>query len=77
MSYGGSGSGVRAVEQLRQVIIELQMASVPTAVMIPFIWSAFGPDGAMIDGKYVSQIDTLLTDLSWWTHALKNARTNS
>ena len=48
-----------------------------SAIMIPFIWSAFGPDGAMIDGKYVSQIDTLLTDLSWWTHALKNARTNS
>jgi len=76
VSYGALASGARAVEQLRQVAVELQMAPIATAVMIPFIWSAFGEDGKPKDGGYDAQIDGLFTDLAWWTMALKKAREN-
>jgi NAD(P)H-dependent FMN reductase len=73
VSWGGVG-GARGVEQLRAVAIELDMAPVRFAVHIPNPWFI----------KDISEIDTdankqsakaLLDNLTWWTGALKAART--
>ena len=49
VSYGGPAGGSRAIEQLRQVAIELQMHPVREQVTIPYIWSALSDSGELID----------------------------
>lgn len=76
VSYGGVG-GARAVEQLRLVTLELQMAPVRSAVHIgltEFVGMLQqGKDFA--DYPHLEQgAETLLDDLLWWTRALKVAR---
>ena len=76
VGYGGVG-GARAVEQLRLVTIELQMAPLRAAVHIG------GADfiGMLMQGKSFADMPhleptavTMLDELAWWTHALKGAR---
>jgi NAD(P)H-dependent FMN reductase len=76
VGYGAVG-GARAVEQLRLVAAELQLATIRTCVYIQ------GADfmAALKEGKdlkeigYLQQgVKDLLDQLAWWTRALKNAR---
>lgn len=76
VGYGGAG-GVRAIEQLRGVAIELQMAPVKAEVNIamePFV-------GMLMQGKtpddyehLVTARETVFDQLVWWGNALKAAR---
>ena len=76
VGYGGVG-GVRAIEQLRTVAIELHMAPIKAEVNItmePFV-------GVMMHGKTLDDYDHLVTaratlfdELAWWGDALKAAR---
>ncbi|MCL5224312.1 MAG: NAD(P)H-dependent oxidoreductase, partial [Patescibacteria group bacterium] len=45
VSWGGVSGGARAVEQLRQVVVELQMVPIRNAVHIPFVWNLMDDDG--------------------------------
>jgi NAD(P)H-dependent FMN reductase len=45
VSYGAASGGIRAVEQLRQVVGELHMYDVRDQVSIPMIWAAFDEAG--------------------------------
>jgi NAD(P)H-dependent FMN reductase len=76
VGYGGVG-GARAVEQLRLITIELQMAPTRSGVHIG------GADfiGMLMHGKTFADTPhlepiavALLDDLAWWTAALKTAR---
>lgn len=76
VGYGSVG-GARAVEQLRAIAVELQMAPVKSAVHI--LW----PDylAAVQGSKQLSDLDhlnlsatALLDDIAWWASALKSAR---
>jgi NAD(P)H-dependent FMN reductase len=76
VGYGGVG-GARAVEQLRLICIELQMAPTRSGVHIG------GADfiGMLMHGKTFADMPHLeptavamLDELAWWTHALKAAR---
>lgn len=76
VGYGGTG-GVRAVEQLRQIAVELQMAPVRAAVHIglePFV--AVATQGKSLDEyEALARARTaLFNDLAWWGTALKAAR---
>ena len=77
VSYGGVG-GARAVEQLRLNVVELQMVSIRNAVHIPgeqYFPVLFGKMEAK--ELFVLQSDkaeAMITQLLWWTRALKNAR---
>ncbi len=76
VGYGGVG-GARAVEQLRLICIEFQMAPTHTAVHIgmePYL-------GVKQKGKELSDFDFLnksakatLDELAWWTRTLKAGR---
>jgi NAD(P)H-dependent FMN reductase len=76
VGYGGSG-GVRAVEHLRGVSIELQMAPVKQEVNIAreaYLGVLQGK--SLSDFDYLVQARTAMFDnLVWWGRALKNART--
>ena len=76
VGYGAMG-GARAIEQLRQVVVELQMAPVSTAVHLPKapLWAHFtGGDVPALLAESDDDAVTMIADLLWWTRALKVAR---
>lgn len=79
VSYsGGPSAGIRAVEQLRQVVIELQMAPIREEINIPFVWKAFDEKGVLKDQEYYTKkAANLFSQLLWWAKALKATRTNN
>ncbi len=74
ISYGGV-SGARGVEQLRLVLIELQMAPLRDAVYIPDVGRKIEGEVFVGDGNDIQQLNKALDDLLWWGKALRNART--
>jgi NAD(P)H-dependent FMN reductase len=49
VGYGGPGAGIRAVEQLRQVVVELDMVPMRQQVAIGNVYRAFAEDGRLRD----------------------------
>ncbi len=75
VSYGGWSAGTRAVQQLRQVAIELQMAPIRASVAIQFAQRQFDADGILQNPDLLNRAAaTLFDDLSWWARALRQAR---
>ena len=76
VSYG-SAMGARAVQQLRETAIEIQMAPIRSSVHIPVatLWAHF--QGGDVD-KGLTELDrqanAMIDDLTWWATALKTAR---
>lgn len=83
VSYG-SALGSRAVEQLRQVAVELQMTPIRNAIHIPvdIFFAAMmgkGPTGPEMfqpirEGMMGDRVQIFFDDLLWWARALKVAR---
>lgn len=73
VSYGGV-SGARSVEQLRQVVIELQMAPIRNAVHISGVWQAFDEKGQPKDTKLNGFASGFLDQLIGWANALQAMR---
>ncbi len=76
VGYGGPGGGVRAVEQLRQVVVELEMVPLRQQVMIPRVYAAFDEEGNLRDPWHAGDAARVLDELSWWAAALREARTS-
>lgn len=76
VGYGGVG-GARAVEQLRLICIELQLAPTKPAVHIAMEpYRAVTEEGkALSDFDFLNQrAEEMLDDLAWWTQTLKVGR---
>lgn len=76
VGYGGVG-GARAIEQLRLICVELQMAPTRTGVHLggADFFAAFREGKPISDFAYLNPTaDAMLSELAWWTHALKAAR---
>lgn len=74
VSYGANAGGARAVEQLRLVAVELQMAPVREQILIPTIWNAMDGDVVKTD-HILGDLPKMMTDLFWWANVLKKGRT--
>jgi NAD(P)H-dependent FMN reductase len=74
VSYGGGAGGSRAVQQLREVVVELQMAPIRAGIVIPFARRLFDESGAIKDESYDARANAMLDQLLWWARALKAAR---
>src|ERR1700758_4155568 len=76
VSYGGA-MGARSVQQLRENLIEVQLAQIRSSVHIPVatLWAHF--QGGDVD-KGLAELEApakvMIDDLLWWTTALKTAR---
>ncbi|GAB2626677.1 NAD(P)H-dependent oxidoreductase [Prescottella soli] len=70
VAYGGMSGGLRAVEQLRQVVAELHMVSIREAVSFHQARKHFDPD----DGPANDAAQRMLTQLAWWADALRTQR---
>ena len=76
VGYGGGGGG-RAVEQLRLVCVELQMAPTRNAVHIgmePYLGALKGGKELSDFGYLVEAAEATLDELSWWARTLKAGR---
>ena len=74
VSYGGHAAGYRAVEQLRQVAVELQMVPIREQVGIQAPWAAFDEDGELTRPGAAEAVRPMVDDLLWWARALQHAR---
>jgi NAD(P)H-dependent FMN reductase len=73
VAYGNAG-GARAVEQLRLVSIELQMAPIRQAVHIFEHWNLQDEQGKADLSSFQKKADGMIQQLIWWANALKAAR---
>ena len=78
VGYGNAG-GARAIEQLRLVTVELEMAPLRHAVHIlpPVMIAAMQADGPPDPELFASldeRLETCVSDLVWWANALASAR---
>lgn len=76
VGYGSVGAA-RAIEQLRLIAIELQMAPVRSAVHVQggdFLPIMMGQKAIEDIPHLPPLVTTMLDDLSWWADALKSAR---
>ncbi|MFC6009674.1 NADPH-dependent FMN reductase [Nocardia lasii] len=75
VSYGGLSGGLRAVEQLRQVVAELHMVSVRESVSFAQAKRRFDKNGMTNDDAAIDACDRMLNQLAWWGTTLRAART--
>ena len=76
VGYGSVG-GARAIEQLRGIAVEMQLAPTRSAVHIPAtaIYAHFqGQDVTSHLAELDAGATQMIDDLLWWTKALKTAR---
>jgi NAD(P)H-dependent FMN reductase len=81
VGYGGMG-GARAIEQLRQVAIELEMAPLRHAVHIPkdvfmATMKETAPASPALFAPSEPSAKAVVEDLAWWAQALRQARTGT
>lgn len=70
----GPFGGARAVEQLRQVAVELHMVPIREAVYFPAIRNLFDESGHITDSSYRERVKKFLYELAWYAKSLKAAR---
>ena len=79
VSYGAA-MGARAVQQLRESLIEVQAAPIRTSVHIPVptLWAHYqGGDVEAGLAELGAPAGAMIDDLLWWTAALKTARASA
>jgi NAD(P)H-dependent FMN reductase len=75
VSYGGKSAGIRAVQQLQQVVTALQMVPVPTAVNIPFVDTMFDEQSCFVASDQIEQAaSAMLAELETLNGALAPLR---
>lgn len=74
VSYGGLSGGLRAVEQLRQVLVEVHMVPVRESVSFHRVKHAFAADGSTSDGAAIDAAERMLDQLAWWARTVRAGR---
>ena len=75
VSYGGMSGGIRAVEQLRQVFVELHAMTIREQVAFAYARDQFGSAGRPLAAERAERaMSAMLTRLAWWARALRDAR---
>jgi NAD(P)H-dependent FMN reductase len=70
----GAFGGVRAAMQLRSILAELGMSSIPSIFPVPKVQDAFAEDGTPRDPKTRERARKFLDELEWYACALRDAR---
>lgn len=76
VAYGGMG-GARAVEQLKEVAVELHMASVRTAVHIPAFWTLVDEKGNLKTETLEKSAEGMLDQLIAWAQMFQTFRNSN
>ncbi|HJQ85726.1 MAG TPA: NAD(P)H-dependent oxidoreductase [Candidatus Binatia bacterium] len=70
----GPFGGVRAAMQLRMMLAELGMSSIPSIFAVPTVQHAFDEDGAPREPHTHERVQKFLDELEWYACALRDAR---
>ena len=70
----GPFGGVRAAMQLRAMLSELGMPSIPSLLPVPSVQDAFDDEGHPRDDAWQRRAGKFLGELEWYANALKVAR---
>ncbi len=70
----GVAAGVRAVEHLIDVAVEMEMVPLRDTVLLPHVQSAFDEEGNPTDPMAEIAMTITLDDLSWWGALLARGR---
>lgn len=71
----GSVGGTRAVEQLRQVVVELQMVPIREGIHIARPWTMLDENGTLqLPEAFDESASTFMAQLLWWGKLLKSNR---
>ncbi|WP_329118115.1 NADPH-dependent FMN reductase [Streptomyces sp. NBC_01465] len=74
VSYGGISGGLRAVEQLRVVMAELNAMTIRNTVSFHNYGEKFDAEGKVSDPAVDTAAKALIDQLTWWAHALRDAK---
>jgi NAD(P)H-dependent FMN reductase len=75
ISYGGMSGGLRAVEQLRLVVAELDMVGIRETVSIQDPWMNLSEAGEpRFPERLNGALGRQMTALAWWAYSLRAAR---
>ncbi|GIH23275.1 putative reductase [Acrocarpospora phusangensis] len=76
ISYGRESGGRHATAQLRQIFTELHAVAIRDEVALACYWEQFAADGTWPKptSPCNAALKTTLDQLSWWAHALREAR---
>lgn len=70
----GHFGGVRAAMQLRSMLAEMGMSSIPTVLPVPKVEKAFKEKGIPNDEAYHKRAEQFLDEFEWYLKALKKGR---
>ncbi len=71
---GGGFGGVRAAMQLRAMLAEMGMSSIPSIMSVPNVKDSFDDEGNPKDKEYNRRIKKFLDELEWYAKSLKVQR---
>jgi NAD(P)H-dependent FMN reductase len=71
---GGRFGGVRAAMQLRAMLGELGMPSIPTLLPVPNVWESFDDEGNPVDSRFAERNAQFFDEFLWYTEALQTQR---
>ena len=69
-SSPGAMGGMRAAQQLLQLVPALFGIASPSLLIVPGVDKKFGEDGSLIDEGYAKNVDTFLNDFLWLAERL-------
>ena len=72
----GQFGGVRAAMQLRMILAELGMPSIPSLLPVPRVQDAFTPDGEPTDPSFEKRCERFFREFEWYADALRRARSD-
>jgi NAD(P)H-dependent FMN reductase len=75
VSYGGVSAGLRAAQQIKQVVTTLKMTPVVEAVSVPFVAQFVGEGGEIRANEVMEKAaDAMLTEIGRYAQALRPLR---
>lgn len=74
ISYGSMSGGLRAVEQLRQVVIEVEMVPIRESVALMYVRKLFDENGKFNDPTFDHRVIELGEKIAAWAKGLKKIR---
>lgn len=70
----GAFGGVRAAVQLRAILCELGMPSIPSELPIPRVSQSFDEQGTPTDSAWSRRFERFALEFEWYARALREAR---
>lgn len=70
----GPFGGIRMIEQIRQVCVELGLIGIYETLMFGFATKAVSADGTLLDPAFQPRMETFGKSIMWWADGLKKLR---